>query len=237
MLSDQGVLPLASENLCLAKTSESSTANQWKQILQDDEAVIVAEVAFNSCSGLRGHPKLPILWCFLDQESATVLNHDVRLQQLFDLPEVELSSCHPTVLVTSIRCTMDHVIDLTDDTLQADDTIQSVWATLPENPATIQTRPVEVVISCLAISKAEEWWSAGLLRSRLFRAFTCVNTTHWGIKIGESYYDLKRGRGFFGRPHFQPVRSLEERDERQIVQWIPIGATHFSDEDLDKVGM
>ncbi|KAH8913847.1 hypothetical protein BT69DRAFT_1306073, partial [Atractiella rhizophila] len=123
-----------------------------------------------------------------------------------------------------------------DDTLQAIETIQRFWDGLPGSLLTLQTRPVEVVISCLAISKAEEWWTAGLLRSRLFRAFTCVNTTHWGIKIGESYYDLKRGPGFFGPPEFKPVRSLEERDECPVMQSIPIGATHFSDDDLDKVG-
>jgi hypothetical protein len=64
------------------------------------------------------------------------------------------------------------------------------------------SRRVEVVILCLAISNAEARWTIGLLGSRVFRAFTCINTTHWGIKVADFYYNLKQGRRLFSKTYF-----------------------------------
>ncbi|RKK10826.1 hypothetical protein BFJ66_g17997 [Fusarium oxysporum f. sp. cepae] len=129
-----------------------------------------------------------------------------------------------------------HYVAVRPEALHAQEELPALVDQLRRGPLALRSRRVEVVISCLAISNAEARWTLGLLGSRIFRAFTCINTTHWGIKVGDSYYDLKRGRGLFGKPYFEPAPTIQERDEREVVQSITIGSTHFSDEDLAVIG-
>ena len=44
---------------------------------------------------------------------------------------------------------------------------------------------------------------------------TSANTTHWGLKVGASYHDLKMRGLFQTRPDVAFAETLDDRDERR----------------------
>ena len=91
--------------------------------------------------------------------------------------------------------------------------------------AQMNARPVEIVVSAPRIHP----WILKLPGSQLL---TSINTTHWGLKVGSSYHDLKMRGLFRTKPDVAFAPTLVDRDERAISKPILIGKTHFTDEEI-----
>lgn len=71
----------------------------------------------------------------------------------------------------------------------------------------------------------------------LFKFLIGVNTTHWGLMINKKCYDLKRhGNPLFAETSFE-ASELATRKERETLQEIPLGKTHFTDLEVVMIGM
>jgi len=70
----------------------------------------------------------------------------------------------------------------------------------------------------------------------MFNLLTGINTTHWGLKVQQRYYDLKRiGYWPFARTDFEPL-DQHSRDKREVIETIRLGKTHFSDSEIVQIG-
>lgn len=89
--------------------------------------------------------------------------------------------------------------------------------------------PVEIVISAPRIHP----WILKLPGSQVL---TSINTTHWGLKVGPSYHDLKMIGLFQTKPDVVFSSTIATRDEREMSKSIFIGRTHFTNEEIKDFG-
>ena len=68
------------------------------------------------------------------------------------------------------------------------------------------------------------------------QVLSSINTTHWGLKVGSSYHDLKMRGLFQTKPDVVFAATFAERDEREISKTIFIGRTHFKNEEIKHFG-
>lgn len=103
------------------------------------------------------------------------------------------------------------------------------------------TTDVHLVTSPLGMTRPDSWFVRLKHGDTIFNILTGLNTTHWGLKIRDRFYDLKR-KDELGRPSARGPRTAiqvadqHERLEGRIVSDIHLGKTHFTDEELTRIG-
>lgn len=93
----------------------------------------------------------------------------------------------------------------------------------------LETLSVEVVISAPRI---HPW----ILKLPMSQLVCSLNTTHWGLKVGSSYYDLKLRGLYRTKPDVAFAATLAERDERAVAETISVGKTHLTIEEVRNFG-
>ena len=107
--------------------------------------------------------------------------------------------------------------------------------TLSDPTTLLESRTIELVTSRLAsVSNEAEAQNKGFLK--WFHLVTGFATTHWGIRIGDTFYDLKSNRDRWAASASLDTTSEVERDELETMKTIQLGRTHFSDSDILKIG-
>ena len=97
----------------------------------------------------------------------------------------------------------------------------------------LQTATVCLMTSPLAITKPITWYSGITSGRSLFNTMTGTNTTHWGLRIRDHSYDLKRSAS---RSRIEAVPNAM-RQEREVLTEHSLGITHFGDKRLEQIGL
>lgn len=110
-------------------------------------------------------------------------------------------------------------------------------ATVEPSPSEVlESHTIYILSSPLALTSREEEFQAFDLSGRLFRILTGFSTTHWGLMVDQKCYDLKR----HGRwPNFHSSfesSHITTRQERETVDKVSLGKTHFTHSDIYKIG-
>ena len=95
---------------------------------------------------------------------------------------------------------------------------------------------VSIVSSPLAVTKPQQNFSTLLGGSRFFEYLTSFHTTHWGLRIGDRFIDLKRFGTWPNARTSIEVADIGTRKEREILSTEALGITHFHYHDLEDIG-
>ena len=104
-------------------------------------------------------------------------------------------------------------------------------STYTDNEETDQSRTLHVEI-VTSIPRLHPW----VLKLPGSQVFGSINTTHWGLKVGSSFYDLKMRGLYRTKPDVAFAATLAERSERAIDKSISVGSTHFKVEEIRDFG-
>jgi hypothetical protein len=100
-----------------------------------------------------------------------------------------------------------------------------------------KSRTIDLLSSPLGVTSREEKFQGYPKGLELFGLLTGYYTTHWGLKVEEKSYDLKRS-GFVTLAQSNFAHSnLPERDAREVVSTAHLGRTHFGHDEIVDSGM
>ena len=124
-------------------------------------------------------------------------------------------------------------LDRSDDESTDDESVSSRISSLADP---LRSEIVYMVTSALAVTKPQPLYLNLLGGSKFFRYLTSFHTTHWGLRIGGHFIDLKR---FGAWPNVRTsieVADSETRTERETLSTEALGITHYQYHDLEHIG-
>jgi hypothetical protein len=98
-----------------------------------------------------------------------------------------------------------------------------------------ETAVVYLIMSPLHLTKPDVLYERFPFGGAVWKALTGAHTTHWGLRVRDRFYDLRRkGKWPNAKADFEP--SEVSKSQRKVLEEVAIGITHFNDEDIAAIG-